>query len=489
MADAGSREIGGDLPIDAIAQADEDARGEPGLGLGQDPGQQLPGVTTPALEERARIGRPPQHVHRPSVEGAPRTEPLEVSTVRAVGARPGPPLHGHPITRLDRRVARQRGGQPETARAAGHGTDRRDLLALARRSDGLDERRPRPAAHRRTRRAHSGRADSRPQRDRQDPDRQRKKPDAPAVRQPQRRRGTGGRPPPPARPRVDGRRPRPSARRSSLRPRASRSATPQRTVTSSRNFSNVFSPRTPRVRSSSTAAKGASSRAAMIFSARRGTDPGQRLELGLGRVVEVEGRAGGRGRLAGHRRRARGRAARGVIARGNPHLVAVMQGGREIELPPGPGRIDARAVSACGRHEVADTRARRKVEHPGSRDRTDDLDDEGAVSRSPDARAGRAQRVGSAGRTGQRQRRTAVHGHGPVRSVRERQDEGHHRTRDRRPDRGDDLQEGRRQQRRRRLTRSRGRLGGHARVVCRSIKHSPRGRRGRFHIGLRGGRS
>src|SRR5688572_22323929 len=119
MADAGRGEIGGDRPIDAIAKADEDARGDSGLRLGQDPGEDLPGVATPALEERARIDRPLQHLHRSSVEGAPCTEPLEISTVRAVRARPGPPLNGHPITGLDRRIARQRGGQPKTARTAG----------------------------------------------------------------------------------------------------------------------------------------------------------------------------------------------------------------------------------------------------------------------------------------------------------------------------------------------------------------------------------
>ena len=185
VTDAGGREVGRDLPVDAIAQADEDPRGESRLGFGEDAGQQLAGIAAPTLQQRAGIDGPLQHLHRPGVEGAPRVESLEVSTIGAVRSRPRTSRHGDPVARFDRWIARQRRGDPESARAAGHGPDRGHLMTLARGPDGLDDHRPRPAVGRRTRQGRSGRSHARPQRDRQDPDRHREEPDATAARQPQ----------------------------------------------------------------------------------------------------------------------------------------------------------------------------------------------------------------------------------------------------------------------------------------------------------------
>ena len=55
MAEAGRREVGGEIAVDPLAQPDEDARGEPGRGLGERPGER---VARPGAECLDRAGRP-----------------------------------------------------------------------------------------------------------------------------------------------------------------------------------------------------------------------------------------------------------------------------------------------------------------------------------------------------------------------------------------------------------------------------------------------
>ena len=88
VADAGRRERRRDVAVDAVAQADEDPGGQPGLGFGQDAGEQLAGIAAPALELRARVGRAGRatSIER-RVERAPRAESLEIPPVRACPGR------------------------------------------------------------------------------------------------------------------------------------------------------------------------------------------------------------------------------------------------------------------------------------------------------------------------------------------------------------------------------------------------------------------
>ena len=90
VTDAGGREVGRDLPVDAIAQADEDARGEPRLGFGEDAGQQLAGIAAPTLQQRAWIDRaapaPPSNGRR----GCPTRR-----VARGIGHRSCPVSAGH----------------------------------------------------------------------------------------------------------------------------------------------------------------------------------------------------------------------------------------------------------------------------------------------------------------------------------------------------------------------------------------------------------
>ena len=282
----------GDVAIDPIAQADEDPRREPGLGLREDPRQGLAGVAAPRLRGacRDRPGGPgaPSSAHR----ACPRRRVARGSGRSGLSGRGRvrPPTDDA-VARLDRpdsagSVAASR----KPVSAAVRGPDRGDLMPLARRPDGLDDHRPRAAADRATRPAPHP-AGPRLARSAIGQHADRRRPGRPTRRARGNHRAAEeqqtGRTDERGDESVVTRRPRPGPR-SRRRPPATRCAASQRTVTSSRSFSNVFSPRTPRVRSSSTAANGASSRAAMIFSAVAGPMPGSSSSCACGRGVDVD---------------------------------------------------------------------------------------------------------------------------------------------------------------------------------------------------------
>ena len=132
-----------------------------------------------------------------------------------------------------------------------------------------------------------------------------------------------------------------SARAARRRPRrrpAIRCAARQPTVTSSRSRSNVFSPSTPRERSSSTAANGASAAGVEDLLGGHRPDAGQRVELLERRRIEVEEVAAGRARCA---------ARRPPTGRDRP-ATARRCGRRRRGPSPGGGPIAARAVSTRG---------------------------------------------------------------------------------------------------------------------------------------------
>ena len=65
VADAGGRERGREVAIDPVAKADEDARGETGLGLGEDAGQRLAGAAAQTLEPPTEVVRGRRDLERP----------------------------------------------------------------------------------------------------------------------------------------------------------------------------------------------------------------------------------------------------------------------------------------------------------------------------------------------------------------------------------------------------------------------------------------
>ena len=150
VAHAGRRERCGDITIDAVAEPDEDARGEAGLGLGQDRGQGVGGRATHILQgshgTRVRSGD-----DRPvGAERARCTDPLEVVAIATVGARAYAAADLDPIARTDLRIAWE--GRREPKDRPVHGLQRpqrRDLIAVAWRPDGLHDHRPRTLPGRR----------------------------------------------------------------------------------------------------------------------------------------------------------------------------------------------------------------------------------------------------------------------------------------------------------------------------------------------------
>src|SRR5690349_1696060 len=89
---------------------------------------------------------------------------------------------------------------------------------------------------------------------------------------------------------------------------------------------------------------------------RGGSDPGQRLELSLRRMVEVD--LGPAARSSRSRWRITSRRAPGchrIVARRDPDLGSISEGRRKVELLPGSDRVDAGPVAAGGRDQIADT--------------------------------------------------------------------------------------------------------------------------------------
>src|SRR6185436_18870374 len=122
-----------DLPVDPVPEPDEDPGSEPGFRFGQRAGQQISRAPANGFEPRRGIGRALKERERSRVERAPGADPFQVLPIWAVRSRAGPPTDVDPIARLDRRVARQGGGQSKAARAVLEGPERGDLVTVPRR--------------------------------------------------------------------------------------------------------------------------------------------------------------------------------------------------------------------------------------------------------------------------------------------------------------------------------------------------------------------
>jgi hypothetical protein len=148
VAHSSGREVRREGPVDAVAQADQDARGEPGLRLGQDDGEGVArAAAQPLQRSRQALVRPLDVAHRVDLERAPRTDPFEVATVVGVRARPGPSLDLDPVPGFHQRIAGQGGGQQHAHGPFGvveGDLEHADLVAVARGAHGQDASLPRP---------------------------------------------------------------------------------------------------------------------------------------------------------------------------------------------------------------------------------------------------------------------------------------------------------------------------------------------------------
>ena len=144
------------VAVDAFAEADEDPGGEPGLGLGKRP---LQGVAARVAERLEAHRRRAYQRERLRVEGARRARSPQVRAIRiVVRRRTEPALDLDDIPRGDRRERRQ-GRRDRHLAAVRQQAQPRDLVAVPRRSDGLDDGGPRPRVlgQRRRRRTPRGR--------------------------------------------------------------------------------------------------------------------------------------------------------------------------------------------------------------------------------------------------------------------------------------------------------------------------------------------
>jgi hypothetical protein len=290
---ADGREVGREIAVHAVPEADHDARREPGLGLRDGAREGLVGAAPEALQRPAGTGR--RGVRRRDrgrrqrdgarADGSRRADPKQVRAVLAV--RPGLELTVDldDVARHDHRPRGEGGGEPKPGRLAKlH--DRRPV-SLPKRTDRDDSGRPRPGPGREpdvNRReldwrreeaqrdqARSGRGGRGGPSDRRAPEQHRGKSagQGRASRREDDRQGDLGR-------RTAGRAHRRGKGRGGERTDRQPAAAGhgQRTVTRSRSPSKAFWPRSFRVRRSSTDANGVTSRAAMIFVAVTGPIPG-----------------------------------------------------------------------------------------------------------------------------------------------------------------------------------------------------------------------
>ena len=159
VADPGRGEVGGEGAIHALSQSDQDPRREPGLGLRERTAQRVAARVAQRLEADRRGLRERQ---RPGLERAGRAGSPEVLAVRVVvGRRPQPAVdrrRGRPplIAGIGGQRRRDRHLDPVHVEA-----QPRDLCAVPRRPDGIDDRRPRAAIGREWRRRGGRRSDER----------------------------------------------------------------------------------------------------------------------------------------------------------------------------------------------------------------------------------------------------------------------------------------------------------------------------------------
>ena len=180
-------------------------------------------------------------------------------------------------------------------------------------------------------------------------------------------------------------------------PRRTRHAQP--TVTSARIFSNVFSPTSPRSRSSSTVLNGAPARDSEDLLGGHRADPGQRLELRLGRRVQVDERPPPGSDPPPPPPLPPPPPAPPPVATassrdGTRTWAPSFSVAARLSSAPDPVDVDPRAEPARGIDGIADPRSVGEVVHAGRDDRASDVDDDLADRRGrrPRCRSHRARR-------------------------------------------------------------------------------------------------
>ncbi len=146
VAHPGRREGRREIPVDEVAQADEDARRETGFRFREDARQGLGGAPPDVLEATTRVVRRRADLERPGCQRPDRPDPLEVHPVRRVRAGTDLPVDDDPVARGHERVAGKGRGHAERARHTGRRDDRRGLVPVPWRARRRHDEGPRSRA-------------------------------------------------------------------------------------------------------------------------------------------------------------------------------------------------------------------------------------------------------------------------------------------------------------------------------------------------------
>jgi hypothetical protein len=150
VADPGRGEGGGHRPVDAVPQADEDAGGEPGFGLGQDRSQGGGRVPPSGLQRPSGTVCFGAQVQAIAVEGPPRPDPGQVLAVARVRSGTQSAVHGDDVSGLDLGIAGEGRREAEDGTDGRiHDPDRCHLVTVTGPTDGLHDHGPRAVSGRR----------------------------------------------------------------------------------------------------------------------------------------------------------------------------------------------------------------------------------------------------------------------------------------------------------------------------------------------------
>jgi hypothetical protein len=135
MARAGGRKVGGEVAIDAVAETDQDARGEPRLGLRHCPVQPVRGRAAAVFQRRLQEALRREDTEALGAQRSDCPDPGEVGAIVVRRRRANPAAQLDAVAGHDGRVPRQRGGNNDRRRAfephgrrTGPGSKRADAL-------------------------------------------------------------------------------------------------------------------------------------------------------------------------------------------------------------------------------------------------------------------------------------------------------------------------------------------------------------------------
>jgi len=144
VAGAHGRERGREIPVDPVAETDEDPGREPGLGLGDGSTERVVGGSSETLERSSGIAWRGEDLDRSRSQHADGADPREVLAVVALGTWLRRAVDGHPVAGHHHRPRRE--GRREAGPRWRRQVQDCRPLTLPQRPDTDHDGRPRPRA-------------------------------------------------------------------------------------------------------------------------------------------------------------------------------------------------------------------------------------------------------------------------------------------------------------------------------------------------------